>query len=169
MEWMAAHAGECADCGDLLSRSRARLAELGSSGVHIPMKMLSGFLLEPDQLTALERELVARHLKSCDSCRMDMEEMARAAGVPPRMKGPGTLGGGWSGVGVILVAIAVVAAVLVWRQARHPPPTSAPPVAAIPPRNPEAALGGAPLLVFHDQVRAASRPAPASDTLGFGQ
>jgi putative zinc finger protein len=168
--WMETHAGECADCRSLLGRGQAVFERLGASGVHIPARMLSSFLLEPNDLTPLERELVGRHLESCAECRQDMEEMARAAGVPPRLKAPGASGGGWGGVGAVLAAAAVVAAIVVWRQARHPPPAPpAPPIAAIPAPTPEAALGGAPLLVLQERVRGATRPAPASDTIGFGQ
>jgi len=166
--WMDAHDKECAECGELMSRAQARMGELRSGEAHIPVAMLSTFLRVPNDLTPLERELVGRHLKSCEACRKDMEEMARFAGIPPRMKAPGASGGGWGGMGTasVLAAAAVVAVIGLWLQARHPPPTpSAPPVAAIPSPTPEVARGGEPLLVFHEQTRAATTSAPASDTL----
>jgi len=164
-EWMETHAAQCAECSDLLRRGQARLEQIATSGVHIPMSMLSTFLVEPDELTPLERELVGRHLGTCADCRRDMEEMARAAGIPPRMEGPRSMGGGWGGVGAVLAAAAVVIVFIVWRQARHPPPTTAPPVATVPSPTP-VDLGGEPLLVLNEAVRGATRPAPASDTLG---
>jgi len=170
-EWMDAHAGQCADCGNLLGRGRARFAQLGTSGVHIPATMLSTFLVEPNELTPLERELVGRHLEACAACRQDMEEMARAAGVPPRMKAPGASGseGGGTGTVLVLLTAAMLTTFVLWRQARSPPaPPSAPPIAALPSPTPEAALGGEPLLVLRESVRGATRPAPASDTLESG-
>ena len=170
-EWMDAHAAECAECSDILTRVRSRMEQLGAGGAHIPAGMLSTFLREPNELTPLERELVGRHLQSCDACRQDMEEMARFAGLPPRMKAPGASGDGLGGTGlaVVLATAAVIGVIVVWRQARHPPPmrNAPPPIAAIPSPTPEAALGGEPLLVFHEQTRAAIKPAPASDTLGY--
>ena len=169
-EWMEAHAGACEQCGTLLTRGRTGLVELGAGGVHVPARMLTSFLVEPDVLTPLERELVGRHLKSCADCRQDMEEMARAAGVPPRLNARGASGneGGGTGTILVLLAAALLTAFMLWRQAsRAPPHPSAPPIAAHPSLEP-LALGGAPFLVFDDRMRTSGRPAPASDTLVFG-
>jgi hypothetical protein len=168
-EWMETHAGLCADCGVLLGRGRARFEQLAASGVHIPAKMLSTFLVEPNELTPLERELVGRHLETCAACRQDMEESARAAGVPPRMKAPGASGseGGGMGTVLILIGAAILVAFVFWRQARRPPPpSSAPPIAAVPAPAPPPV--GGQLLVLRETVRGATGPASASDTLAPG-
>jgi hypothetical protein len=175
-EWMEDHAVKCAACGTLLARGRAGLAELGAGGVHVPVRMLTLCLTSPDELTPLERELVARHLKACEACRKDFEEMALASGTKPVVKGSlGPFGSGTNGAGIAMILAVLLGAALVFgtflprRQSMHPPPIQpAPPVAAVPSPTPEA-LGGEPLLVFHEATRGTIRPAPASDTLGFGQ
>ena len=175
-EWMEDHAVKCAACGTLLARGRAGLAELGAGGVHVPVRMLTLCLTSPDELTPLERELVARHLKMCEECRKDFEEMALAVGAKPHVKRSlGPFSGGTDSTGIAVILAVLLGGALVFgtfhprRQAMHPPPIQpAPPVAAIPSPTPEA-LGGEPLLVFHGQTRGATRPAPASDTLGFGR
>ena len=110
--WMDAHAAECAECTELLMRMRARLPALAVDAEHAPVSLLENWVRAPGKLTALERELLERHLDACDSCREEARELASLAGLaPPRIRVPhhwrGPLGAGFAAAAVLTAIFAV--------------------------------------------------------------
>ncbi|MBI5168632.1 MAG: hypothetical protein HZA61_04000 [Candidatus Eisenbacteria bacterium] len=91
------HARECAECGELLARARARRADWWEGTGHATVRALSTFASTPDALPAADRDVVARHLEHCEECREDLRVLtagvASAAPIAPADAGPGDSGG----------------------------------------------------------------------------
>src|SRR5262245_5545538 len=113
--WMESHARECAACAGLLSRIRDRLPEAMANAGHAPVSLLERWVRAPAQLTALERELLRRHLAECDTCREEAGVIAELSGVAPVAVLPWTarrrrrwaLGGGLVAAATLLAVFSV--------------------------------------------------------------
>lgn len=155
--WCEAHARECAECAALAEWLRGRLPALADEAGHVPVSALEQLRARPDTLTALERELVERHLAGCELCRGDAEAIPAVARVVPMRR---VHDWRWWGA-TAAVAAALVMFVRVKETAQVPPPAPRPGATATAP-----AAVRMPRIVFSDLQRDAGATASvARDSL----
>ena len=163
--WMDAHAAECKDCADLLSRVRTRLPGLKYEGGHAPVSVLERWAHSPEEFTPLERELVMRHLAECELCRGDAKEMMDLAGIarvvpaPVAARGPSRRALTTALVAAAALAVVFAVRLISWRSpsapARSNPPSGVPTPnsTGIAPPPPTMVSGASQLIELRERMR----------------
>src|SRR5215471_16471576 len=163
--WSQTHMAACPDCAALLERVRSRMPALQDEAGHVPVSVLEEYA-HSSQLTPLERELVRRHLTSCELCRGDLEAIGgrhtREPAALLRLRWRG-----WLTAGSLAAAAALIAIVVRVQGSKPPRPaitehSATPPPGARPTQSLVAV--NEPRLRFPDELRGGGTQAVA-DTL----